>query len=226
MERIVCVLIGYVFGLLQSGYIYGKVVNVDIRNHGSGNTGTTNAIRTLGWNAGIIIFLGDCFKCVFAVIAVRLLYMNTMPAALPLLGLYAGFGAVLGHNFPFYLKFKGGKGVATSVGLALATNIWIAIIAILTFYIVVKITRYVSVSSMSMLGVFAVGVILYGEWIGFGLPTYGMRYEMYALAVILFALSVIRHKANIERLVNGTENKTKSKEEKLKLKEEKMKNKL
>ncbi|MFI3207814.1 MAG: glycerol-3-phosphate 1-O-acyltransferase PlsY [Eubacteriales bacterium] len=208
MERIICVLIGYIFGLFQTGFLYGKTQKVDIRNHGSGNSGTTNAIRTLGWKAGVITFIGDCFKCIFAVLFVKFIYSNSMSDALPLLGLYAGMGAVLGHNYPFYLNFKGGKGVATSVGLALVTNVWVAIVAIGAFYVVMRITRYVSAGSMSLLAVFAVGIILYGEIVGFGLATVGMRYEMYGIAVFLFALSVIRHKENIKRIMNGTENKT------------------
>ena len=72
MERIICVCIGYAFGLLQTGYIYGKIHHVDIRKQGSGNAGTTNALRTLGWKAGVVTLLGDAFKCVFAVVAVHL----------------------------------------------------------------------------------------------------------------------------------------------------------
>ena len=74
MERVVCLVIGYLFGLIQTGYIYGKMHNVDIREHGSGNAGSTNALRTLGVKAGIITFLGDCFKCVAAVLVVRGIY--------------------------------------------------------------------------------------------------------------------------------------------------------
>ncbi len=222
MERVICIAIGYIFGLFQTGYFYGKYKKIDIRNHGSGNSGATNTIRVLGWKAGVITFLGDCFKCIFAVAFVKLLYMNSAPEALPLLGLYAGVGAVLGHNFPFYMNFKGGKGVATSVGLAIATNFWLAVISTLTFYIVMKVTRYVSVGSMALLGTFAASVIIYDRVVGFGLPTVAMQYEMYGSVIFLFALSVVRHKENIKRLMNGTENKTKSKEEKLALKKAKL----
>ena len=74
IERVLCLLIGYIFGLFQTGYIYGKFKHIDIRNQGSGNAGTTNALRVLGWQAGLITFLGDAFKCIFAVIAVRLIF--------------------------------------------------------------------------------------------------------------------------------------------------------
>ena len=110
MERIICLAIGYVFGLFQTGYIYGKLHNVDIRTMGSGNAGTTNALRTMGFKAGAITFIGDAFKCIFAVLTVKLIFGDSQADILPLLSMYAGTGAVLGHNYPFYLKFKGGKG--------------------------------------------------------------------------------------------------------------------
>lgn len=96
MERLICVTIGYVFGLLQTGYLYGKMHNIDIRKQGSGNAGTTNALRTMGWKAGVVTLLGDAFKCVFAVLLVRMIYKETHGDMLPLLAMYAGMGAVLG----------------------------------------------------------------------------------------------------------------------------------
>ena len=115
MERLICIVIGYLFGLVQTGYIYGKIKHIDIRKHGSGNAGATNALRTLGWKAGTITFLGDCLKCVLAVIFVRVIFSQS--AYVELLAMYSGLGAVLGHNFPFYLNFKGGKGMASTAGL-------------------------------------------------------------------------------------------------------------
>ena len=85
MERIICVAIGYLFGLLQTGYLYGKTQHVDIRKEGSGNAGTTNALRTMGWKAGAITFLGDCFKCVLAVAATYFIYGKTQAEIWPLL---------------------------------------------------------------------------------------------------------------------------------------------
>ena len=207
MERLICIVIGYAFGLLQTGFLMGKLNKIDIREHGSGNAGTTNAIRTLGWKFGAITFVGDCLKCVLAVAIVKAIYVGSMPQALPLFGLYAGVGAVLGHNFPFYLRFKGGKGVATSVGLLLSTNVVLGLIAILVFGIVLYITKYVSVSSMALLATFAIGIIVYGETVGFNLETISMQYEMYAIGVGLFLMTVVRHKTNIVRLMNGTESK-------------------
>ena len=123
MERLVCLLIGYIFGLFQTGYFYGKTQGVDIRKMGSGNAGSTNALRTMGIKAGMITLLGDCFKCVIAVLVVRGIYGQSHADILPLLSLYTGFGAVLGHNFPFYLKFKGGKGIAVTAGISQTSDI-------------------------------------------------------------------------------------------------------
>lgn len=117
MERLLCLLIGYVCGLFQTSYIYGRMHHMDIREHGSGNAGTTNALRTLGKKAGALTLLGDCLKCVISVLIVRAVFGESQKEILPLLSLYAAAGCILGHNFPFYLKFRGGKGIAASVGL-------------------------------------------------------------------------------------------------------------
>ena len=195
MERLICVAIGYLFGLLQTGYFYGKIKHIDIRQHGSGNAGTTNALRTLGWKAGVITFLGDCLKCVAAVVIVRMIY-GTTHENISLLAMYAGAGAVLGHNFPFYLKFKGGKGIAATAML----------IAAIIFILIVAVTRYVSLGSLVLVTLFAIEVIVYGEMGGFSL-TKPELYEMYAITIGLMLMAFYRHRANIKRLLNGTENK-------------------
>lgn len=212
MERLICLLIGYAFGLFQTGFIYGKLHHIDIRDYGSGNAGATNTIRTLGKKAGIITFLGDCFKCVFAIVIAKMLFAEACPDMLPLLGLYAGAGAILGHNFPFYLKFKGGKGIAATVGLLIATNIVIAAIAAAAFFIIMYSTKYVSVGSIAIVVIFAIGIIIYGQMGGFEMVQ-AYVYEMDALAVALAGLAIYRHKANIVRLMNGTENKIGKKKE-------------
>ena len=105
--RIICILIGYAIGLFQTGYIYGKTQHIDIREHGSGNAGTTNTLRTLGFKAGAITFAGDCGKAILAIFISWLIFHAQYPEGIKLLGMYAGLGAVLGHNYPFYMKFKG-----------------------------------------------------------------------------------------------------------------------
>lgn len=205
MERLICVAIGYLFGLLQTGYLYGKIKHIDIRQYGSGNAGTTNALRTLGWKAGAITFLGDCLKCVAAVAVVRVIYGGTQDN-ISLLAMYAGMGAVLGHNFPFYLKFKGGKGIAATAGLIFATNPIMMLIAAVVFILIVAVTRYVSLGSLVLVTVFVAEVVVYGQMGGFAL-TQPELYEMYAITVGLMLMAFYRHRANIKRLLNGTENK-------------------
>lgn len=104
MERIICLVIGYIFGLFQTGYIVGKLHHIDIRQQGSGNAGSTNAVRVMGWKAGLCTFAGDVLKCVLAICLTRYIYRDTAYA--PMLAMYAGVGATLGHNFPFYLSLK------------------------------------------------------------------------------------------------------------------------
>lgn len=108
MEQIICLAMGYVFGLFQTGFIYGRSKGIDIRQHGSGNSGSTNALRVMGVKAGLIVFMGDFLKTVIPCFLVRILF-RSQPGYIYVLILCAGFGVILGHNFPFYLKFKGGK---------------------------------------------------------------------------------------------------------------------
>ena len=136
MERLICLGIGYIFGMFQTGYLVGKSHHIDIRQCGSGNAGTTNALRTLGKKAGAITLLGDMFKCVLAILLIDHLFKNNYQDILPLLGMYTAAGCVLGHNFPFYLHFKGGKGVAASAGMLLALDWKVFLIAAGVSYLV------------------------------------------------------------------------------------------
>lgn len=207
MERIVCVLIGYVFGLIQTGYLYGKTQHVDIRKQGSGNAGTTNALRTLGWKAGAVTFLGDCFKCVAAVVLVYFLFGRTDSEMFPVYAMYAGMGAVMGHNYPFYMNFKGGKGIAATAGLIVSTtNVWIVLICLCVFLGIVAGTRYVSLGSLAVVIVYFLSVVVYGQMGGFGV-TGGHLYEIYTVAALLVLSAFYKHKENIKRLLSGTENK-------------------
>ena len=124
MERLICIAIGYACGLFQTAYILGKIYHIDIRKQGSGNLGSTNVLRTLGKKAGALNLLCDCLKCIAAILIVRAIFGNSYGDILPLLSLYAAAGCILGHNFPFYLNFKGGKGVAASNDIVLII-LWI-----------------------------------------------------------------------------------------------------
>jgi glycerol-3-phosphate acyltransferase PlsY len=217
MERIICVAIGYLFGLLQTGYLYGKTQHVDIRKEGSGNAGTTNALRTMGWKAGAITFLGDCFKCVLAVAATYFIYGKTQADIWPLLMMYTGAGVILGHNFPFYMNFKGGKGIAVMAGLVVINSGWhmpksilLLLVTALFFLIPVIVTRYISVGSLCAYTAFLIEMILFGQWGWFDMET-GYCYELYGLVFLLTVLAWYRHRENIKRLIKGTENKFGSK---------------
>lgn len=205
MERLLCVVIGYLFGLIQTGYIYGKIKKIDIRKHGSGNAGTTNALRTLGWKAGVITFIGDCLKCVLAVTVVRFIFLQDLHVEL--YAMYTGLGAVLGHNFPFYLNFKGGKGIASTAGLILAVNPIMFLIVAVVFIGIVLITQYVSLASIVIMLLFVIMVIVGGQ-AGWLLVLPKNLYEYYAITIVLTVLAIWRHRANIQRLLKGTENKT------------------
>lgn len=204
--RIICLLIGYVFGLFQTGYLYSKRHHFDIRSQGSGNAGATNVLRTMGLKAGAITFLGDAFKCIFAVLLVKLIFRNTQADILPLLALYAGFGAVLGHNYPFYMNFKGGKGIAVTAGIIASTDWRITIVCLVIFVGVVAVTRYVSLGSLLISLAFFVGVVLLGQAGEFGMEANHLM-EMYIVAFLFVVSAFIRHRANIGRLLHGTENK-------------------
>ena len=117
MFRLWCLLIGYFLGSISVAYIVGKVRGIDLRDYGSGNAGTTNTLRVLGRRAGAIVLAGDLLKCFVAMIICWLIFKNQYPEMKYLVRIYAAAGAILGHDYPFYLKFHGGKGVACFVGM-------------------------------------------------------------------------------------------------------------
>ena len=148
MERIICIIIGYVFGMFQTAFFYGKMHGIDIREHGSGNAGTTNTLRVLGTKAGLIVFAGDVLKCMIAVWITTLIFKGSHADEIYLLKLYTAAGAILGHNYPFYLKFKGGKGIAATAGLILAFHPYFIPVGFVLFFGVFLTTHYVSLGSL------------------------------------------------------------------------------
>lgn len=206
VSRILCILIGYIAGLFQTGYIYGKTQNIDIRQHGSGNAGTTNTLRTLGLKAGAITFAGDCGKAIVAILVTWLIFYNRYPDIVKLLELYTGLGAILGHNFPFYMKFKGGKGIACTTGVIIAFHWQMAPLCILVFIATVLITKYVSFGSILLVSVFLVELIVFGQTGHLPIANSYLP-EIYILGAIFTGMAIWRHRANIKRLLSGTENK-------------------
>ena len=206
LARICCVLIGYCCGLLQTGYIYGRLNGIDIRQVGSGNAGTTNMLPTLGPKAGAITLLFDALKTVAAIFISWLIFHNSHAEMMPLLELYAAAGAVLGHDFPlygglgcilahdfpFYMHFKGGKGIAATAGLILGMHDpIILILGIITFFGIFFTTHYVSLGSLAIyLGLviecIVMGQMHYGR---FAVLSQDLLNEFYVILILMMALA-------------------------------------
>lgn len=206
MERIICLIIGYICGLFQTSYIIGRMHKTDIREHGSGNAGTTNALRTFGKKAGALTLLGDILKCVIAVLLANLIFGKSCGDIMPLLSVYAAAGCILGHNFPAYLNFRGGKGFAASVGFILIFDWKIFLVGAVVFFAVFFLTHYVSLGSLSAYVTAFLGMILRGEGGAYGMDKSHMM-EMYILMAVLTLLAFYKHRSNIVRLIHGNENR-------------------
>mgnify|MGYP002672282503 FL=1 len=207
MERIICLVMGYVFGLFQTAYLYGKMNGIDIRNYGSGNAGTTNTLRVLGTKAGLIVLFGDIMKCILAVVVTGLLFEKSHPEMIYLLKMYAAAGAILGHNFPFYLKFKGGKGIAATAGLILSFHPYLIPVGVILFFGAFLTTHYVSLGSLLVYTGFLIEIIVMGQKGVFGMSQ-ALLNEMYVIAAFLTIMAYYKHRENIKRLLSGTERKT------------------
>lgn len=200
LTLLLCLLVGYAFGCILTGEILGKIYGVNLKQHGSGNVGTTNALRTLGPAAGGITFLGDAAKTIIPIVVMRILLGNS-GISLHLIALYTGLGAVMGHNFPFYLKFQGGKGMAATAGMILGfADLRIIVICLVIFIASVALTKYVSLGSLLVNLCFPIGIALYYH----GRPEF---LHMLILSLIFPALSIFKHRENIKRLLHGTERK-------------------
>lgn len=205
MERIICLLAGYLCGLIQSGFFYGKLNKIDIRNYGSGNSGTTNALRVMGAKAGAIVFFGDFLKSLLPCLIVRILFRER-PEMIYLLILYTGFGVILGHNYPIYLNFKGGKGIAATAGLIVAADLRLMLLCLAAFVLIVIVTRYVSLGSLVVATILFVWLFIFGRSGAYGLAP-GLLPEFYIVAALISGQAFWRHRANIGRLVRDRENK-------------------
>lgn len=198
---ILTLLIAYLLGSIPTGYLVAKARGVDIRKVGSGNIGATNVFRILGTPAGIFVLLADAAKGWVAVwFAAKLLcgwsHPNAGEQALEWFRLGAGVAAILGHNFTCWLRFKGGKGIATSAGVLVAL-VPEALLIILGIWIVVfALSRYVSLASISAAAALPIAAWQLGE-----------SCTLVLVLTALAALAIYKHKANIKRLVNGTENR-------------------
>ena len=212
MERIICLVLGYCFGLFQTGYLYSKRHHVDIRSEGSGNSGSTNVLRVMGAKAGAIVFAGDSMKSILACVVVRFLFKN-QPDMVNLLVKYTALGVILGHNYPFYMQFKGGKGIACTAGLLAAIDWRLTLVCLVVFVVIVALTRYVSLGSLVVVSILLIWMIVFGQ-----MGDYGVRKsllpEFYGVTAIITGMAYLRHRANIVRLIHGNENKIGSKKSK------------
>lgn len=198
---LVVILVAYLFGSVPCGYIAGRIKGVDVREHGSGNIGATNVLRVLGKPWGFAVFFADALKGFLAVRTALLLVAKTAGAAeyAEFYAILAAAACVAGHSFPMWLRFKGGKGVATSAG-ALFGVVPIASITIFLVWLVVFLTtRYVSLASIvaALTLPIVVGVLVHLKF------TQGIVLLYFSMAMT--ALVVWRHRSNISRLLNGTE---------------------
>lgn len=205
MERILCLLAGYACGLFQTGYLYSKMHHVDIRKEGSGNSGSTNVLRVMGVKAGAIVFFGDFFKTLIPCLIVRMIFSDN-PEIKCLMVLYTAFGVILGHNYPFYMGFKGGKGIAATAGLLVAMDLRVTAVCLAAFILIVAVTRFVSLGSLVVVTIFLFGMIFFGHRGDYGL---GAAYltEFYVLSAAVTLMAFWRHRTNIVRLIHGNENK-------------------
>ena len=210
--RLICLCIGYACGLFQTGYIVGKVKGIDIREHGSGNAGTTNILRTMGLKYAGIVLLGDALKCGLAILITWLLFKNSQSMILDLLYLYASLGVILGHNFPFYMGFKGGKGIAATAGFILfGLSPVMTLVGLVVFFSVFFITHYVSLGSILLYVALVVCsfVFMKTDFYGWKSADMSILYSEYsAVIIVMMILMLIRHKENIKRLLAGNERKT------------------
>lgn len=191
MNYILTLIISYFLGTISGSYIIGNIfLNKDIRKYGSGNAGTTNAMRVLGKKAGVLTFLIDFLKGAIVTILIRKLFgYNFVP-----LGILA---AVIGHDFPFYMNFKGGKGVATTLGALALFNFPLTLICYIVWLLATIISKMVSVGSILFFG----SIIIVYSFMS-DLSIYNI-----ILINIISIIGIIRHKENIKRIMSGNENK-------------------
>lgn len=189
LHIMLCAVIGYFMGCFSTGIILGDMAKIDIRKYGSKSTGTTNVIRVMGFKMGLMTFIGDFIKAVIAVLLGMMIGGRDG-------GLIAGLFSVIGHNWPVFYGFKGGKGIACSTAVLLLNVPLEGAISAAIAISVIYLSRYVSLGSLSLL--FSAAVIL---------PFTRGRWPVGAWALLLFIFAVYRHRTNIQRLMRGTESK-------------------
>ncbi len=191
-EIALVILIGYLLGNFATSYFLGKLIkNTDIRQHGSGNAGATNALRVFGVKIAAITFLIDALKGCIAVLIGRMILGEVG-------GLISGISVVVGHNWPILLKFKGGKGIASTIGVVLTINYLVALVCFLFGIIIVIKSRYVSLGSILAMGILPiVGLII--------VKPFNIQFLIFT--IVMSFMAIFRHRSNINRLIKGEESK-------------------
>ena len=207
---LIIAIISYLLGSLNFGVILSNSIKKDdVRNHGSGNAGTTNMLRNYGKGYAVMTIIGDMLKVGVAIAVAFVIYRNAPAMNLSIfqeydfdinmfLKSFAGFFCVLGHIFPCFFKFKGGKGVATSGGMVFAVDWRIALILLVVFIVIVAVTRYVSLGSIVMAVLYPVFIFVFHRSI-----------ILTAIALVFTVIVITAHRENIKKLVTHTENKIK-----------------
>lgn len=192
----ICIALGYFIGSTPMGLLVGKLKGIDIREHGSGNIGATNVLRTLGKPVGITVLVLDIIKGILPVMFAVSFVSN------PIIHVATALATILGHNFTFWLKFKGGKGIATTAGTMLPLVWFPLLISIICWFIGFYSTRYVSVASIAAaivipITAFAITILGFQKW----------NWPVLIYCVLLSALAIWKHRSNIKRLLDGTESR-------------------
>jgi len=195
IQAIIVILIGYLFGCFQTSYfISRKFGKQDIREIGSGNAGASNVTSEMGWKFGILTGISDVFKAFIPVKLVVLIFPASFFQQIELMAL-AGTGAILGHIYPFFMNFRGGKGIACYIGLLLAINWQLGIAVIISLILITVITNYISIGSIFLYSIIPVLAYSSGDY----------SIIVIQCAIVLFIVGIIKHWINIQRIVDGTE---------------------
>jgi len=197
MNYFIVALIGYAFGCLQFSYILGKTLRkVDIRTLGHGNAGASNAVISLGWKYGILVALLDILKAIVSILIIKGLFKNAVSNEQLNLYMYLnGFFVILGHNYPFFMKFKGGKGTASLAGMLIAINIPMALLGILIIVTVTIVTDYIALGTIALVIYFIIATI----YLKFGTGAI-------IISIAIAMMSIFNHLKNIKRIINKEEN--------------------
>ena len=201
---VVMAIIAYLIGSVNFSVIFSKkFAGFDVREKGSGNAGTTNVLRTVGKKAAIITLICDILKGVVAILIAILANKLVEGSNGALLVQFAGVAVILGHTFPIFFKFKGGKGVATSLGVLIMSNWQIGLICLLFALVLMALTRMVSVGSIAAAVLFPILVIFIGEH--YIVPVNNWSYLIFS--IIIAVLVLFNHRENLKRIFTGKENK-------------------